>query len=151
MSFAKREGQRDMMRYVAITPTRQRNAISEGIALGLVLCGRTSLPFDKVRVDLAFAGAWRRWDYRGRFPQVNTDLSKGLDGVWVMTRATERKQAWALFWDTSGGELSIYSRQSDWDPEDTSDLEFALEVIDGDVPLEGWVSLAQEFLHRLER
>lgn len=66
-------------------------------------------------------------------------------------QATERKQAWALFWDTSGGELSIHPRQSDGDPEDAYDLEFALEVIDGDVPLEGWVSLAQAFLHRLER
>lgn len=137
------------MSRVAITPTRQRNAVSQGTTLGLALCGRTALPLDKVGVDLAFAGAWRGWEWRDRFPQVSTDLSKGLDGAWAMTRATEIKQAWALFWDTSGGELPIHSRQSDWDPEDEADLDFALQVIDDVVAIEGWVSLAQEFLRRL--
>lgn len=135
---------------VAVAPTRQRNAVSEGMALGFVLCGRASLPFDKVGVDLAFAGAWRGWEWRNRFPQVNTDLAKGLDGVWAMTRATECKQAWALFWDTSGGQLTVQSRQPDWDPADEADLDYALRVIEGDVPAEGWMALAQEFLRRLE-
>lgn len=120
------------------------------MALGLVLCGRASLPFDKVGVDLAFVGAWRGWGWRDRFPQVNTDLAQGLDGAWAMTRATEAKSAWALFWDTSGGELTIHARQSDWDPADEDDLGFALQVIGGDVPLDGWVSLAREFLRLLE-
>ena len=140
-----------MLRHVAITSTPQRNAVSEGMALGLGLCGRTSVPFDKVRVDLAFVGAWRGWTWRGQFPQVSTDLSKGLDGVWAMTRATEAKKAWILYWDTTGGELAIYTRQADWDSADEDDVSFALRVIDGDVPRDGWVSLAQEFLSRLER
>ncbi len=140
-----------MMGLVAITPTGQRNAVSEGMALGLVLCKRTVLSFDKVRVDLAFAGAWRGWDWGGRFPQVSTDLSKGLDGARAMTRATESKQTWALFWDTSGGELAIHFRQSEWDPEDDADLDFARRVIDDVVTVEGWVSLAMEFLRRLDR
>jgi hypothetical protein len=140
-----------MMHIVTITPTRQRNAVSEGVALGLVLCGINSVPFDKMRVDLAFKGAWRGWQYRSRFPQVNTDLSKGLDGVWTMTRAAEGKHVWVLYWDTTGRELTIYARQSDWDPDDEDDLAYALKVIDGDVPAEGWVSLAQEFLDRMAR
>jgi hypothetical protein len=45
---------------MTITPSRQRNAVSEGMALGLLLCDRSSLPFDKFRVDLAFEGAWQR-------------------------------------------------------------------------------------------
>ncbi len=49
----------------------------------------------------------------------------------------------------SGGELTVQSRQRDWDPADDADLHYALRVIDGDVPAEGWMALAQEFLRRL--
>jgi len=44
----------------AITSAKQRNAVSEGIALGLVLLSRPSLPFDKMGIDLAFGGAWNQ-------------------------------------------------------------------------------------------
>jgi hypothetical protein len=125
--------------------------VSEGTALGLVMCGRSSLPFDKVRVDLAFEGAWRGWQYRERFPQVSTDIDRGLDGSGAMTRATERKHVWVLFWNRGGRELVIYARQPDWDPNDEADVEYALKVIDGDVPLEGWIALAREFLERFDR
>jgi hypothetical protein len=47
-----------------LTSTQQRNAVSEGMALGLVMCQRDTLPFDKVGIDLAFTGAWRSWQYR---------------------------------------------------------------------------------------
>ncbi len=50
-----------------LTPARQRNAVSEGMALGLLLCGRSSVLHDKVRVDLAFEGAWRTWNYTPQF------------------------------------------------------------------------------------
>lgn len=65
---------------MTITSTRQRNAVSEGIAFGLVLLGRPHLPFNKIEVDLAFVGAWREWRFASRFPQVSTDLRHGLDG-----------------------------------------------------------------------
>lgn len=134
-----------------ITPARQRNAVSEGTALGLVVAGRWALPYEKWKVDLAFEGAWRDWSYSGRFPQVGTDLAKGLDGVHAMTRADENKQVWVLYWDTRGRELAIHARQTDWDPADPADIEYALKVIDGDVPLDGWVDLAEGFLSKLER
>lgn len=134
---------------MASTPARQRNAVSEGMALGLILSGHASIPFDKVAIDLAFEGAFRSWRYADRFPQVGTDLRNGSDGVWVMTRATEGKQVWVLFWDTAGRELRIFARQHDWDPNDEEDVEYALSVIDGDVPREGWLSLAQDFLKDL--
>jgi hypothetical protein len=136
---------------VVITPARQRNAVSQGMALGLVLCDRTSLPYDKVRVDLAFEGAWRSWEYRQRFPQVNTDLGKGLDGVHAMTRATQSKQVWVLYWDPGGAELVIHARQPDCDPNNDADVQYARSMIDGDVPLAGWVALARDFLERFER
>lgn len=136
---------------MALTPARQRNAVSEGMALGLLMCGYDSLPFDKVSIDLAFDGAWRSWTYRSRFPQVNTDLTKGLDGVWAMTRADADKRVVALYWELDGGTFRISARQSNWTPDNPDDLDFAAEMIDGGVPLAGWEALAREFLDRFER
>jgi len=48
--------------------------------------------------------------YRTSFPQVNTDLSKGLDGIWAMTRVDERKRSFNLYWQNDGGIWAIYSR-----------------------------------------
>lgn len=127
------------------TPARQRNSVSEGMALGLVVLGHPDLPFNKVTCDLAFESAWRAWSYATRFPQVRTDLSHGSDGSWVMTRADEAKRTWALFWD-AGQRLTIYARQHDWDPADQDDIEYALGTLDGDVPISGWTDLAQAFL-----
>jgi hypothetical protein len=134
-----------------LTPARQRNAVSEGTALGLLTSGRDSLPYDKVRIDLAFAGAWRSWSYRTQFPQVNTDLAKGLDSVHVMTRADVDKQVFALYWAQEGVFWHIRPRQPDWTPASTDDLDYALEMISGDVPLIGWQELAGQFLERFER
>ena len=41
---------------MTMTATRQRNAVSEGAALGFVALGYDRIPIDKVRVDLAFRG-----------------------------------------------------------------------------------------------
>lgn len=132
-----------------MTATRQRNAVSEGMALGLVMCGVESVPNERWRVDLAFSGAWRSWAYRDRFPQVNTDIRQGLNGSIAMTRATERKHTMALFWEADR-ELSIYSRDADgWEIEDQEAVDFALSMVDGEVPLEGWASLARDFLERM--
>ena len=109
-------GPSSTLRYVRITPARQRNAVSEGMALGLLMAGREVLPYDKVRVDLAFGGAWRGWEFRGRFPQVGTDLRNGSDGVHVMTRADEQKHVWQLFWEREGRDLRIVARPQ-WEGE----------------------------------
>ena len=53
---------------------------------------RSTLRWDKVAIDLSFESAWRSWPYRHHFSQVDTDIRRGLDGVWAMTRADERKQ-----------------------------------------------------------
>lgn len=119
--------------------------------MGLLLRGRSTLPFDKVRVDLAFTGAWRGWEYRGLFPQVNTDLSKGMDGARVLTHAEGTRHVWVLYWTRQSGQLTIVARQHDWDPGDEEDLDYALSVIDGDVPRDGWTALADAFLTRLDR
>lgn len=131
-----------------MTVTRQRNAVSEGMALGLVMCGVESVPNERWRVDLSFSGAWAAWVYRDRFPQVNTDIKQGLNGSIAMTTATETKRTLALFWEV-GRELNVYSREDSWEIDDQEAVDFALSVIDGDVPLEGWVSLARDFLERM--
>lgn len=129
---------------MATTPTRQRNAVSEGMALGLVICGRDSLAWNKVLVDLSFESAWQSWGYRSRFPQVDTDIRNGLDGVWAMTRADQRKHTSSLFWDTSGGDLAIRPRAV-WS-DGKVDAARAADWIDGGVPPEGWRELAADFL-----
>lgn len=136
---------------MAATPTRQRNAVSEGIALGLLTCGRSALPFDKLRLDLAFEGAWRSWSSRSQFPQVSTDLAKGLDAVWAMTRVDADKHTLVLYWHQEGNQFQIRTRQHSWTPGNPEDLKFAAELINGDVPLAGWEELAREFLKRFER
>jgi hypothetical protein len=136
---------------MTLTPARQRNAVSEGMALGLLMCGRDALLFNKLRIDLAFEGAWRSWTYRAKYSQVDTDLAKGLDAVWAMTRADASKQTRVLYWEQDGGQFRIHSRRSDWSQEDPDDIKFATELIDGEVPLAGWEEMAREFLARFER
>jgi len=136
---------------MAPTAARQRNAISEGMALGLLACGCDSLPYNKIKIDLAFEGAWRTWTYRNKFPQVNTDLANGLDAIWAMTRVDSQKNVWVLYWEQDGNQFQIHSRDPDWTPDNPDDLTFATEMIPGDVPLAGWEELARAFLKRFEQ
>lgn len=136
---------------MTLSSARQRNAVSQGVALGMLLCGRAELPRDKVRIDLAFAAAWRDWEYRDRFSQVNTDLRKGLDPVHAITRADESKQVVGVHWVHAGFDWTITVRDPDWSIDRPDDVERALKMIDGDVPLDGWTSLAEDFLERLMR
>lgn len=136
---------------MGLTPTVQRNAVSEGIALGLVVCRRDALPFDKGQLGRAFETAWGLWPQRVRFPQIETDLNNGDDGLTAMTRADTPKQAWALYWEQDGPELVIRARQPDWSPDDAEDLNYAAAVIDGDVPLADWEGLARVFLQHLDQ
>lgn len=133
------------------TPARQRTGVSEGVALGLAVLGRNDLSgHSKVSIDLAFTGAWRSWLYTGRFPQVNTDLSKGFDGARVLSRATGQKHTVALCWG-DGWPLTIHSNYDGWDVNDEDDVALVVRHISDDVPLQGWVDLARAFLDRLER
>ncbi len=137
-----------------LSAAQQRNGVSEGIALGFCILGRTEFQFDKLRIDLAFERAWRDWPdkYRSQYRQVSTDLRNGSDAVWKMLHANHRSQVYALYWDwESPGPIRIHARQDDWDAEDPADLEFAISVISGDVPAEGWVSLARDFLDDFDR
>lgn len=138
---------------MAISAARQRNAVSEGFALGLCILERYEFPFEKMRVELAFENAWRDWPerYKSQFSQVATDLRNGTDAVWVMTHADQGKRTMVFFWEVTGPKITIYGRSGDWNSDDPEDVAYAVRVIDGDVPIEGWVSLAQEFVSHLDR
>jgi hypothetical protein len=132
-----------------LTPTQQRNGVSEGVALGILMCGHNELPHDKIGIDFAFDDAWRGWSYRDRFPQVSTDMSKGGDGTRIMTRADEGKQTFDFYWEASGKTLRIMARAS-WQDAEVVPSE-AAATIAGNVPAEAWKSLAEDFLARLFR
>lgn len=135
-----------------MSPTNQRNSVSEGVALGLCILERYEFPFQKMRLDFAFEHAWRNWpdQYRGQFSQVATDLGNGLGGSLVMTHATEKKRTFAFFWDRDYPP-TICARQRDWNSGDPADIDFALEVIGRCVPLDGWVARASDFVQDLDR
>lgn len=136
---------------MAITPARQRNSVSEGMALGLVMEGVVTLPEHKVKLDLAFEGAWRSWERRTTFPSVNSKVERFDSGCRVMTYAGERRHTATLFWSEGTEGWEIWCRRENWDPTDPDDLEHAVRMLDGDVPLSAWRSLAQDFLARLRR
>lgn len=131
------------------TPTQQRNSFSEGFALGLVLNGCWALRYDKVAIDLSVTGAFRAWSHATAFPQVATDM-RGLDGIHAMTRADRKKQTFAFYWDTSGPEVSIISRDPDWSQDEADDVSYALHMVGDRVPLDGWRTLGSEFLRRYQ-
>ena len=134
-----------------LTPTQQENAVSQGAALGLLLAGRDELRFDKVKLDLAFEGAWRSWQYNGQFPMVNNLIRKGLAGYLVLTRADENKHVAGLYWRRDGGSWVICTHDFEWSVEEEEDVAHALHIVGTEVPLDGWVSLAEDFLRRLDR
>lgn len=129
-------------------PAHQRTALSAGIALGFVLCGQTTLPFVKWRIDFAFDGAWRSWAYRGLFPEVDADLSRGLDGAWAMVRADEAKSTGPLFWDHHTGPDLVVRTREGWSPSEPADVRLALGCLDNRVPQDGWTALARDVLDR---
>ena len=134
-----------------MTPSRQRNAVSEGFALGLVLCGYSIIDFDKVRVDLAFEDAWRSWSHKGVFRQVNRDLENGLDAYIVFSRAERGHKTWVFYWESDGISLNVVRRDPQWDSESQEDVAYAVGMISDDIDRAGWVELARSFLEAFSR
>jgi hypothetical protein len=134
---------------MSISAARQRNTVSEGVALGLVLCERPTIPAETWRVSLAFEDAWRSWNsaYRANFPQVSTDLRKGLNGYLAMTRSDDKKHTFHLFWEQNAGNFVVRAR-SQWC--DGVDPAAVASSLDGNVPASGWQELATNFLERMD-
>jgi hypothetical protein len=131
------------------TPTQQRNRFSEGIALGIILNGRRAIPNSKQVLDGAVTKAFRGWTHASSFPQVRTDLSKGSDGLRVLTRADEGKQTAVFYWDSSGRELKVISRDEDWSEDNPDEIAYAVKQIGGEVQSQAWKDLAQAVLDAL--
>lgn len=132
---------------------RPQHSNAKGFALGRILNGRWGSAYDKVAVDLAVTGAVRSWSYATAFPQVLTDL-RGLDGIYAMTRADERKRTAVLYRDTAGPELLTVSRDPDWSEDLPDDVAYAVEAVEavsGNVPSEGCAALGADFLARFDR
>ena len=131
-----------------LTATRQRNGVSEGVALGLVMHQKFSLPWDKLGLDLSFESAWRRWGHSWNFPQVRTDLRNGSDGAYVMTRADKQKHTMNLFWERERARVNIWPRGL-WS-EGEIDYDQAAHYIPGRISAEAWRDLAAMFLERFD-
>jgi hypothetical protein len=129
---------------MSLTDSQQRNGISEGLALGLVMCGVTQLDNDKMRIDFAFEHAWRNWGHTDGFPRIRTDLSgRGPDPIYIATHADAHKRVWNLYWERDGQSLVIRARER-W--QDGVVAEEAAESIDGELPAAAWESFARSFL-----
>jgi hypothetical protein len=132
---------------MTLSKPRQRNAVSEGIALGLVMCGREDFEApreNKSSLDLALGHAWRNWPYAMRFPQAGFHNFKpgSRDPSAEMCHATYRNQTFAMYWE----DRTIHARPTfidDFDPGEVATF------IDGEVPVDGWHDLAQRRLGRL--
>lgn len=83
---------------------RQRQAVSEGVALGLVVCGTYAIPSASWGLSRSFEAAWRGWDrrWRTRFLQVDAELRNGLDGYVALTHADDATWATCLYWEWTG-------------------------------------------------
>lgn len=68
-----------------------------------------------------------------------------------MTHADRTKKVYGLYWDHDGGEFRVCARQPDWVASDDEDVEYALSLISGDTPLDGWLALARGVLERFDR
>lgn len=68
-----------------------------------------------------------------------------------MVHADKWKRTQVFFWDWKGGRVTINGRTGEWNSVDQNGVDFAVSAIDGDVPLEGWKSLALAFLTDFDR
>lgn len=119
------------------------------MAFALLALDVDRLTANSTLVDPAFTSAWRGWAYRGRFPQVDTDVNRNLAGLRALTRAGVRSDV-SFYWEC-GRELEIRTRITGWAPEDPEDQALATSLGVGDVPWDGWLSLATSFLGKLNR
>lgn len=126
---------------MSLSASQQRNAVSEGFALGLISNGYRGLRDDKVAIDLSVEEAWSKWSERSRFPQVSTDLRKGLAGSIVMSRR-QGVPSRGLVW-SHDPEYQVLIKVGELDPRRVDDLEFLASLIRGKLSLDQWKALGR--------
>lgn len=143
------------------TPSRdfQYKAVSAGIALGLCIADRYTVPGAKLPLEFSFQRAWKRWEHKDRFPAIGKVFALGVptvDPYIVLTSADERVRTpyVPFYWgDGEQGGYQIYGRQgSDWDPSQVEDLELVASHLSHDpvIPPAAWESLARDLLEELD-
>lgn len=129
---------------------RERERLSEGFALGLAPNGRWEIPYNALRIDVAFLAALRKWPSLGAFPQVLADVRGNHSGLHILTRADEMSSADTFFWGPrSGSVLTINRRRVAWDAESPQDVSAAVKAIGDNVDRHGWAQVGGEFLSEL--
>lgn len=131
-----------------MTKAHDQNALSLGIALGLVASGHDRLPnVDKMAIEFSFERAWQLWPHRAKFSGLRIGGLGTVDTIWQITHADRHKRAPYLYWSNEGGENLILPRfeESVFDV----DLEGLAEYLNDQVSVDDWRSLATAFLDRL--
>ncbi len=132
-----------------MSPTTQRNTVSEGMALGLLMNEVGELSGEKYLIDLAFEAEFPLWTHASEFPQVRTDLRNGLDGIYAITRADYRKQVFHLYWDSGEWPRFICVRPQ-WEDVDI-DADVVAASLHPRIPAESWRILAASYLRHFNR
>lgn len=127
-----------------LSPTDQRGTVSQGMAIALVSLGVRSIPYKKSLIGDAFAGAWRAWGHRVRFPQVTTDIKHGdADRALIWARAGRNVR---FHW-LPGRSLEIVGPIRDG-LNDVDDLDSYSDLLDEGISADAWRALARDFLNR---
>lgn len=129
---------------MSLSASQQRNAVSEGFALGLLSNGYGGVRDDKESIDHSVEEAWSAWEERHRFPQVSADIRKGLAGSIVMTRR-QGIPSRGLVW-SEGPEYQVLVKVSELDPDRVDDLEFLASLIQGNLSLGHWKELGKKLV-----
>lgn len=134
-----------------MTKTHDRNALSAGLALGLIACGHDCLPqTDKMNLEFAFQHAWRKWKHRARFPTIKLDGPGTVDTILQMTHATVRKQVPYLYWARDDDDHSHVIRARHSATPFDVDIEGLAHYLDSHISVEAWRELAADFLDDLD-
>jgi hypothetical protein len=127
---------------VKLSRANQETAVGEGLALGCVALGVESFNAAKMTIEFAFVRAWRDWSYRSHFPAVRADLRRN-DLLRIISKSPRRRSAHLTGWASEWPFVPFISES--WNIEDVAEM---LEE-QTEVPLRGWIDLAQPFLDQL--
>ncbi|MFL6061472.1 MAG: hypothetical protein ACJ72E_09590 [Marmoricola sp.] len=127
------------------TKDQQVSEVVEGLGLGLIALGVTSVTSSKLDLEFAFSHSWRRWDHADEYPSIGR-AAKPDNVFWIGVTKSERRNMAAVVWKNLGNKYELRLRHNEWTPEEIAGLV-------GKRPLSEWVALAtpyREWLHRKE-
>ncbi|MFJ2146603.1 hypothetical protein ACIOJF_15080 [Glutamicibacter sp. NPDC087831] len=139
-----------------LTKQQQYRTVSAGFALGLIMNDLRQIPNDKVKVELSFVSAWRKWSHRETLPAADKSIAgqrKDWDVIRIMTDLDKDKtRPYVPFhWDeyALGGPTVVVRETADFDPTANDDLQHYAGNIHDEIPAEAWAELAAAFHAKL--